>query len=106
MALSSKWALGDHLEYCGEDKLCELDGYDEGKSAKTVELAPSLTQHLPSTDSCLLSYFSSGWSLHALPSKATTPMGMTTTHVTTSGKQMTSTGSPSRIRSEEAYYMR
>merc|ERR1719331_427373 len=31
--LSSKWALCDHLEYCAEDKLSELDNYDENQKS-------------------------------------------------------------------------
>lgn len=34
--LSSKWALHDHLEYCADDKLSELDGYDEHLKEGTV----------------------------------------------------------------------
>merc|ERR1711871_38875 len=35
-ALSSTWALADHLEYCSDDKLTELDGYDENKASSTL----------------------------------------------------------------------
>ena len=31
--MSSKWALADHLEYCSDDKLSELDNYEENKDA-------------------------------------------------------------------------
>ena len=34
--MSSKWALADHLEYCGEDKLTELDGFQENADGGTV----------------------------------------------------------------------
>jgi len=37
-AMSSKWALADHLEYCGEDKLTELDGFQENADGGTLHL--------------------------------------------------------------------
>ena len=36
--MSSKWALDDHLEYCSDDKLSELDNYDEHKEAGKVSI--------------------------------------------------------------------
>jgi len=34
--MSSKWALADHLEYCSDDKLSELDNYEENMEAGQV----------------------------------------------------------------------
>jgi len=38
-ALTSKWALPDHLEYCSEDKLSDVDEYDDNLETVSV---PSL----------------------------------------------------------------
>merc|ERR1711934_552367 len=37
-ALSSMWALEDHLEYCDADKLNELDGYEENAKQTPCKL--------------------------------------------------------------------
>lgn len=39
--MSSKWALADHLEYCSDDKLSELDNYEENKEAGKVGNLPA-----------------------------------------------------------------
>ena len=48
--LSSKWALCDHLEYCAEDKLSELDNYDENQKSGevgTISIATSVVLSVP-----------------------------------------------------------
>jgi len=45
-SLSSRWAMVEHLEYCDDDKLSELDDYKENVKTNTLEFIAVNDPHL------------------------------------------------------------